>query len=60
MQSHERRGPIAGLVIAASSRQFAPGFVFIAMGSAAALLAIELVYVCERVISPICRAAYLI
>lgn len=42
-----------GLILAGLGRQFAPGLVFIAMASAAALLLIELVYVLKRVISPI-------
>jgi hypothetical protein len=42
-----------GLILAGVSRQFAPGLVFIAMASAVALLAIELVYVSKRVISAI-------
>lgn len=50
----------AGLIIAASSRQFAPGIVFIAMASAAALLCIELVYVIKRVIWPIYLADALV
>lgn len=50
----------AGLIIAASSRQFVPGIVFIAMASAIVLLAIELVYVLKRVISPIYLADALV
>lgn len=50
----------AGLIIAASSGQFSPGVVFIAMASAAALLGIELVYVRKRVISPIYLADALV
>src|SRR5687768_10445654 len=42
-----------GLILAATTRQFGPGIVCIAMGSAAALLAIEMVYVLKRVISRI-------
>ena len=42
-----------GLILAALNRQFVPALVFMAMGSAAALLLIELVYVSRRVISPI-------
>jgi hypothetical protein len=43
----------AGLIVAAATRQFGPGVVCIAMGSAAALLLIEIVYVVKRVISRI-------
>jgi len=50
----------AGLIIAASSGQFSPGVVFIAMASAAALLGIELVYVRRRVIAPIYLADALV
>jgi len=42
-----------GLILAALNRQFISALAFIAMGSAAALLLIELVYVLRRVISPI-------
>jgi hypothetical protein len=42
-----------GLILAAATRQLAPGIVLIAMGSAAALLLIEIVYVLKRVISRI-------
>lgn len=49
-----------GLIVAGVTRQFAPGLVFIAMASAAALLAIELVYVLRRVISAIYLADALI
>ena len=43
----------AGLLLAASRQQFEPAVVLIAMGSAAALIAIELVYVAKRTISRI-------
>ena len=49
-----------GLIFAAAGRQFVPGIVFIAMASAAALLAIELVYVRKRIISPIYLADALV
>jgi hypothetical protein len=49
-----------GLILAGATRQFAPGLVFIAMASAAALLAIELVYVLRRVISVIYLADALV
>ena len=42
-----------GLILAALNPQFIPAVTFIAMGSAAALLVIELAYVSRRVISPI-------
>jgi hypothetical protein len=42
-----------GLILASVRAQFDPALVFIAMASAAALLAIELAYVPRRVISPI-------
>jgi hypothetical protein len=41
-------------------RGFAPGLVFIAMASAAALLIIEVVYVLKRVIGPIYLADALV
>ena len=49
-----------GLIVAGATRQFAPGLVFIAMASAAALLAIELVYFLKRVISAIYLADALV
>ncbi|MFL6571999.1 MAG: hypothetical protein ACJ8G4_09620 [Burkholderiales bacterium] len=49
-----------GLIVAGATRQFVPGLVFIAMASAAALLAIELVYVLRRVISAIYLADALV
>jgi hypothetical protein len=49
-----------GLILAGVGREFAPGLVFIAMASPAALLLIELVYVLKRVISPIYLADALV
>jgi hypothetical protein len=43
----------AGLLLAVGMRQFDPALILIAMGSATALLAIELVYVGKRVIARI-------
>jgi energy-converting hydrogenase Eha subunit E len=43
----------AGLLLAAYRQQFDPALILIAMGSAAALLTIELVYVAKRTISRI-------
>jgi hypothetical protein len=43
----------AGLLLAGVRQQFEPGLILIAMGSAAALVAIEIAYVLKRVISPI-------
>jgi hypothetical protein len=43
----------AGLLLAATQQQFGPGLVLIAMGSAGALIAIEVFYVMKRVISPV-------
>ena len=43
----------AGLVLAAAKRQFEPALIVVAMGSAAALLAIEVVYRLKGVIPPI-------
>lgn len=42
-----------GLILASARQAFDAPIVFVAMASAAALLAIELVYVSRRVISPI-------
>jgi hypothetical protein len=42
-----------GLVVAGVGRQLVPAVIVIAVGSAAALLLIELVYVLKRIISPI-------
>ena len=43
----------AGLILAAANGQFDPGLVLIAIASAAALLAIDLIYVSKRIISPV-------
>ena len=48
------------LIRAGVGRGSAPGLVFIAMANAVALLAIELVYVSKRVISPIYLADALV
>jgi hypothetical protein len=49
-----------GLILAGAGWGFAPGIVFIAMASAAALLIIEVVYVLKRVIGPIYLADALV
>lgn len=49
-----------GLILAGVHRGLAPGLVFIAMASAAALLIIEVVYVLKRVIGPIYLADALV
>jgi hypothetical protein len=43
----------SGLILAGMKQQCGPGLILIGMGSAAGLIAIELVYVFKRVISPI-------